>query len=159
MLGSNQWPSFSGIFWVGRMPTRQPAGRRRYFARIRNFFTSGTSRSSRQALSGVKTLEDFMNKIVGKLMVMCVLAVSLNAFAQSTTESNQDSMKHEDMKQDTMKKDEMKHDDMSKDDMAKNKKAKKLKKDKTKHDDMKKDDMKKDDMKHDDMGKDDMKKN
>jgi len=53
-----------------------------------------------------------MNKIVGKLMVMCVLAVSLNAFAQSTTGSDQDSMKHDDMKHDTMKKDEMKHDDM-----------------------------------------------
>ena len=46
-----------------------------------------------------------MNKLVGKLMVMCVLALSLNAFAQSTAGSNQDSMKHDDMKQDTMKKD------------------------------------------------------
>jgi pentapeptide MXKDX repeat protein len=109
-----------------------------------------------------------MKKPIGKLMLMCVLALSLNAFAQ-TTETNQDSMKHDDMKQDTMKHDDMKHDDMKqdtmkhddmkKDDMAKGKKAKKLKKDKMKKDDMKADDMKKDDMKKDDMSKDEMKKN
>ena len=74
-----------------------------------------------------------MKKVVGKLMMLCVLALSVNGFAQSTPDSNQDSMKHDDMKQDTMK-----HDDMAKDDMAKDKKAKKLKKKKMKKDDMKK---------------------
>jgi pentapeptide MXKDX repeat protein len=95
-----------------------------------------------------------MKKLIGKLMVMCVLALSLNAVAQSTTDTSQDGMKHDDMKQDTMK-----HDDMKKDEMAKDKKAKKHKKDKMKADDMKKDDMKKDDMKKDSMGNDEMKKN
>ena len=41
-----------------------------------------------------------MKKLIGKLMVMCVLALSLNAFAQSTPDANQDGMKHDDMKQD-----------------------------------------------------------
>ena len=53
-------------------------------------------------------------KKIGNLMLMCVLALSVNAFAQSTSDPNQDGMKHDEMKQDTMK-----HDDMKKDDMAK----------------------------------------
>jgi len=48
-----------------------------------------------------------MNKIVGKWMAMCVLAVSLSGFAQSSGGE----MKHDDnMKQgDSMQKDEMQH--------------------------------------------------
>jgi pentapeptide MXKDX repeat protein len=127
---------------------------RRNPRRICNFLYSGTSLSSRQVMPGAKSLEDSMKRLIGKLMMLCLLALSVNGFAQSAPDSNQDSMKHDDMKQDTMKPDTMKHDDMAKDDMAKDKKAKKLKKNK-----MKKDEMKHDDMKKDDMSKDEMKKN
>ena len=54
-----------------------------------------------------------MKRLISKLMVTCLLAVSLHALAQSTPDSNQEAMKHDDMKQDTMK-----HDDMAKDDMG-----------------------------------------
>jgi len=77
----------------------------------------------------------FMNRIISRLMAMCLLTVSLSAFAQSGDAMKQDSMKQDDsMKQgDSMKKDDMKKDKKSK------KKAKKddgIKKD----DSMKKDD-------------------
>jgi pentapeptide MXKDX repeat protein len=85
--------------------------------------------------------EEFMNKMIRRLMAMCLLAVSLGAFAQSSDTMKQDSMKHDDVKQDQMKNDQMK-----KDDTKKNAKSKKTKQDKTKKDDMKKDD----NMKHDD---------
>ena len=52
-----------------------------------------------------------MKKLIDNLMLTCVLALSLNALAQSTPDANQDGMKHDDMKQDTMKNDGMKHDD------------------------------------------------
>src|SRR5437660_1466467 len=84
--------------------------------------------------------EKIMNKIVSKLMAMCVLAVSLSGFAQSSGGE----MKHDD----NVKQDSMKHDDMKKDEMKKDKKAKKSKKDQ-----MKKDEMKDENMKHDDMKK------
>ena len=45
-----------------------------------------------------------MKKLIGKFIAMCLLSVSLAAFAQSGD----------------MKQDEMKHDDMSKDDTKKN---------------------------------------
>jgi pentapeptide MXKDX repeat protein len=89
--------------------------------------------------------EKIMNKIVGKLMAMCVLAVSLSGFAQSSGGE----MKHDD----NMKQDSMKHDDMKKDEMKKDKKAKKSKKDQMKKDEMKDDKMKDENMKHDDMKK------
>ena len=88
-----------------------------------------------------KDSEDFMKKMIGKVMAMCLVAVSLAAFAQSGDNMKQDSMKHDDMKQDQMNNDQMKKDEMKKDRKSK----------KTKKDNMKKDDMKKDDnMKHDD---------
>jgi pentapeptide MXKDX repeat protein len=62
-----------------------------------------------------------MNKMIRRLMAMCLLAVSFSAFAPSG-----DAMKQDDsMKQgDSMKKDEMKKDKMKKDKKSK-KKAKK----------------------------------
>ena len=48
-----------------------------------------------------------MKKTVGKLMAMCVLTVSVAAFAQSG-----DAMKQDDKKQDSMKNDNMKNDNM-----------------------------------------------
>jgi len=48
-----------------------------------------------------------MNKLIGKTMAMCLLAVSMTAFAQSSGGE---------MKQD----DNMKHDQMNSDDMKKN---------------------------------------
>jgi len=68
-----------------------------------------------------------MKKMIGRLMAMCLLAVSLAAFAQSGDNMKQDSMKHDDMKQDQMNNDQMK-----KDEMKRNKKSKKTKKDKSK---------------------------
>jgi pentapeptide MXKDX repeat protein len=88
-----------------------------------------------------RNLGGFMKKMIGRLMAMCLVAVSLAAFAQSGDNMKQDSMKHDDMNQDQMKNDSMKKDEMKKD-----KKSKKTKKDKMKKDDMKKDDG----MKHDD---------
>ncbi|MGA7633967.1 MAG: pentapeptide MXKDX repeat protein [Terriglobales bacterium] len=63
-----------------------------------------------------------MNKMIRRLMAMCLLAVSFSAFAPSG-----DAMKQDDsMKQgDSMKKDEMKKDEMKKDKMKKDKKSKK----------------------------------
>src|SRR2546426_6730530 len=92
-----------------------------------------------------------MKKLITKFMAMCLLSVSLAAFAQSG-DTKQDEMKQDDMKQDQMKHDDMKKDDMKKDEMKKDKKSKKSKK-------AKKDEMKHDEMKHDDMSKDDTKKN
>src|SRR5208282_5990842 len=87
-----------------------------------------------------------MNKMIRRLMALCLLAVSFAAFAQSSDTMKQDNMKHDDMQQDQMKNDRMKKDDTKKD-----AKSKKTKKDKTKKDDMKKDDNMKhhDTMKHD----------
>lgn len=82
----------------------------------------------------------FMNKIIRRLMAMCLLTISFAAFAQSGDAMKQDGMKQDDsMKQgDSLKKDDLKKDKKSK---------KKAKKD----DSMKNDDKKKDDtMKHDD---------
>ena len=57
-----------------------------------------------------------MNKMIRRLMAMCLLAVSFAAFAQSGDTMKQDSMKQGDsMKKDDMKKDDnMKHDDSMK---------------------------------------------
>jgi pentapeptide MXKDX repeat protein len=132
------------------------------------FFRSVTSSFTTHLCSHARPLPGANSggsmKKIGNLMLICVLALSVNAFAQSTSDPNQDGMKHDEMKQDTMKpdntkKDTMGHDDMKKDDMAKSKKSKKLKKDKMKQDNMSKDNMKQDDMKKDDMSKDDTKKN
>jgi pentapeptide MXKDX repeat protein len=84
--------------------------------------------------------EKFMSKLVSRIMAVCLLGLSLCAFAQSSGGE----MKHDD----NMKQDSMKHDEMKKDEMKKEKKTKKAKKDK-----MKKDEMKGDEMKHDDMKK------
>ena len=43
-----------------------------------------------------------MKNMIGRLMAMCLVAVSLAAFAQSGDNMKQDSMKHDDMKQDQM---------------------------------------------------------
>ena len=83
-----------------------------------------------------------MKKIFGSLMLMCVLAASMAAFAQD--QMTQNDMKNDDAQHDTMKNDKMKKD----------KKSKKA----SKNDQMKHNDMKQDNMKHDDMNKDDMKK-
>ena len=53
-----------------------------------------------------------MKKMIGRLMAMCLVAVSLAAFAQSGDNMKQDSMKHEDMKQDQMNNEQMKKDEM-----------------------------------------------
>ena len=67
-----------------------------------------------------------MNKFVGSLMLACILAAPMGAFAQ-------DAMKQDSTTQNTMKKDDaMKKDDsMKKDDAKKAKKAKAAKKDTT----------------------------
>ena len=54
-----------------------------------------------------------MKNIFGPLMLTCVLAASLSAFAQDQTQ--QDTMKKDDTKQDTMKNDQMKPDHMKND--------------------------------------------
>jgi pentapeptide MXKDX repeat protein len=95
---------------------------------------------NRHSISG-----ETMKKILGTLMLTCVLATSMAVFAQSGDQMKQDAPKQDSMKQDSMKNDQMK----------KEKKPKQA----TKKDQMKKDQMKKDDtMKHDDMKKDETKK-
>jgi pentapeptide MXKDX repeat protein len=98
--------------------------------------------------------ENYMKKIVCKLMTAFVLALPLTAIAQSNDNmkqgQSQDQMKHDDMSQDQSKKDDMKNDEMKSDGMKKDK-MKKDKKSKAKKDKMKKED----NMKHDDMKKDD----
>jgi pentapeptide MXKDX repeat protein len=94
---------------------------------------------NRHSISG-----ETMKKILGTLMLTCVLATSMAVFAQSGDQMKQDAPKQDSMKQDSMKNDQMKKEKKPK------KAAKKdqMKKDDTmKHDDMKKDETKKDEMK------------
>jgi pentapeptide MXKDX repeat protein len=94
---------------------------------------------NRHSISG-----ETMKKILGTLMLTCVLATSMAVFAQSGDQMKQDAPKQDSMKQDSMKNDQMKKEKKPK----KTAKKDQMKKDDTmKHDDMKKDETKKDEMK------------
>jgi pentapeptide MXKDX repeat protein len=101
-----------------------------------------------------------MKKRLLSVMAMCILAGSLNVFAQDNmkpenkdqTQSG-DSMKHDNMSNDSMKHDNMANENMKHDNMAKDnmKKSSNKKKSKMKTDNMSKDNMKndqQDQMKH-----------
>src|SRR5579864_710321 len=113
--------------------------------------------SFRHARSGriANAKRDEMNRKLMMLLASCVLASSINVFAQDATkkdgmqkeetkqnEMKQDPMGKDEMKQDSMGNDGMKHDQMTED--KKQKKAHKSKKE------SKKDAMGKDEMKHGD---------
>jgi pentapeptide MXKDX repeat protein len=89
---------------------------------------------NRHSISG-----ETMKKILGTLMLTCVLATSMAVFAQSGDQMKQDAPKQDSMKNDQMKKEKKPKKAAKKDQMKKD--------DTMKHDDMKKDETKKDEMK------------